>query len=384
MFTISNGIILKGHDLVPVRENIVVDDGKIIETAKDAREGKIIDVDGAVVCPSFVNGHIHIGDSIIRDEGYGLSLAEMVKPPNGVKHVALSNAEDGDIINAMRQSMIEMSDSGTTHFIDYREGGIRGVRLLRKASEGLPIKPVILGRDDSFYGDDPDLNKVKKAIQKLLKVADGIAPSGFGEITPEVANLISEECKRYGKISSIHVGESESNQIESLNSNNVTEIARGVTSSFDQLVHLTNPKANDLEMVAKSNQNVVACPRANATLNVGVAPLHKMLDLGIRPLLGSDNVMLNSPNMFRELDFTNKIIYVYYNRHIDPKELVKMVTTNVCGFEINSIVEKSMICENSPAEFFVLKSFSKNPYLNICNRGETKNILYTINKKFNV
>ncbi|MEE1133811.1 MAG: chlorohydrolase, partial [Methanobrevibacter sp.] len=44
MFTISNGIILKGQNLTPVRENIVVDDGKIIEISKDAKEGKIIDI----------------------------------------------------------------------------------------------------------------------------------------------------------------------------------------------------------------------------------------------------------------------------------------------------------------------------------------------------
>ena len=205
MFTIANGIILKGQDLLPVRENVVVDDGKIIEISKEAKEGKIIDVDGAVVCPSFINGHIHIGDSIIKDEGYGLSLSEMVKPPDGVKHVALSNAGDDELIEAMRQSMIDMINSGTTHFIDYREGGIEGVKLLRKASADLPIKPIILGRDDSFYGDDPDLSKVKVAIRKLLKIADGIAPSGFGEITPEVADLIVEECNRQGKISSIHV-----------------------------------------------------------------------------------------------------------------------------------------------------------------------------------
>ena len=384
MFTVSNGIILKGQDLVPVRENIVVDDGKIIETSKEAKEGKIIDVDGAIVCPSFINGHIHIGDSIIRDEGYGLTLSEMVRPPDGVKHVALSNASDDELIYAMRQSMQEMIDSGTTHFIDYREGGIEGVKLLNEASKGLPIKPIILGRDDSFYGDDPDLSKVKSAIRKLLKVADGIAPSGFGEITTEVADLIVGECKKQGKISSIHVGESESNQIESLNDSNLTEIAKGVESNFNQLVHLTNPKANDLEQVADSNQNVVVCPRANATLNVGVAPLNRMLELGIKPLLGTDNVMLNSPNMFRELEFCLKIMSVYYKSYINPIDLVKMATTNVCGFDVNDIVQKSVILEDNFAEFNVLKSFSKNPYLNICNRLETKNILYTINKKVNV
>ncbi len=384
MFTISNGIILKGQDLQPVRENIVVDDGKIIEIGKEAKEGKIIDVDGAVVCPSFINGHIHIGDSIIKDEGYGLSLSEMVKPPNGVKHVALSNASDDDLIDAMRQSMKEMAESGTTHFIDYREGGIEGVKLLKKASADLPIKPIVLGRDDSFYGDDPDLGKVRNAIRKLLKIADGIAPSGFGEITSDVARLIVDECNRQGKISSIHVAESESNQIESLNEFNMTEIAKGVDAGFSQLVHLTNPKSNDLEGVSKSMQNVVVCPRANATLNVGVAPLNRMVDMGIRPLLGTDNVMLNSPNMLRELEFSLKIMSVYHKSYIDPKELLKMATTNICGFNINDIVQKSMIKVGDFAEFIVFKSFSKNPYLNICNRQETKNILYTINKRFSI
>lgn len=384
MFTIANGIILKGQDLTLKKENIVVDEGKIIEIAKESKEGKIIDVDGAIVCPSFINGHMHIGDSIVKDEGYSLSLSEMVKPPNGVKHNALANASDGEIIGAMQETMWEMVESGTTHFIDYREGGIKGVKLLKKASKDIPIRPIILGRDDSFYGDDPDLKKVRIAIRKLLNIADGIAPSGFGEITDEVANLIVEECDKCGKISSIHVGESEANQLESLEEFNKTEIARGVDSEFNQLVHLTNPKNDDLDLVSKSNQNIVVCPRANATLNVGITRLNKMLDLGIKPLIGTDNVMINSPNMFRELEFTLKIMSVYYKDYINPKDLLKMATTNVCDSKINAIVKKSTIDVGNDAEFIVSNSFSKNPYLNIINRCESKNILYRINKKVNV
>ena len=384
MFTIANGIILKGQDLTLKKENIVVDDGKIIEISKESMEGKIIDVDGAVVCPSFINGHMHIGDSIIKDEGYSLSLSEMVKPPSGVKHVALANAEDDEIIEAMEETMWDMVKSGITHFIDYREGGIKGIKLLKKASTDIPIKPIILGRDESFYGYDPDLKKVKIAIRKLLKIADGIAPSGFGEITDEVADLIVRKCNKEGKISSIHVGESEANQKESLEKFNKTEIGRGIDSSFNQLVHLTNPKNDDLDLVSKSNQNIVVCPRANASLNVGIAHLNKMVDLGIKPLLGTDNVMINSPNMFRELEFTLKIMSVCYNDYINPKDLLKMATTNVCGSQINTIVKKSTIDVGSDAEFIVSNSFSKNPYLNMINRCESKNILYTINKKVNV
>lgn len=376
MFTFTNGIILRGLNLEPVKANVTVDDGIIIDISKDTKEGKVIDVDGSIIAPSFLNGHTHIGDSIIKDEGYGLSLGEMVKPPDGVKHRALASAEDEDIIASMKSSMLDMAESGVTHFIDYREGGIKGVKLLRQASKDIPIKPIILGRDDSFYGDDPDLAKVKSQIRKLLKIADGIAPSGFGEITDEVANLIVEECNNAGKISSIHVAESESTQIEFVEKSGKTEIGRGVDSNFNQLVHCTNPKNDDLELIKNSNANVVVCPRANATLNVGIAPLNEMLDLGIKPILGTDNLMLNSPDMFRELEFTIKIMSVNYNDYLNPCELLKMATTNACLFDF----DKSCIEIGQDSQFNVIKHFSKNPYLSIINRSQTKNILYTINK----
>lgn len=375
MFTIANGIILRGLNLDPIKANLVVDEGIITDISKDAKEGKIIDAEGSIIAPSFLNGHTHIGDSIIKDEGYGLSLSEMVKPPNGIKHRALSSAEDEDIIEAMKASMWDMLESGTTHFIDYREGGLKGIKLLKKASKDIPITPIILGRDDSFYGDDPDLSKVKIAIRKLLKKADGIAPSGFGEITDEVANLITSECEKAGKISSIHVAESESNQIDSLNEFRKTEIERGVNSKFNQLVHCTNPKSNDLDLIKKSDSNIVLCPRANATLNVGIPPLNEMLKMKIEPILGTDNLMINSPNMLRELEFTLKLMSITYKNYLNPCELLKMATTN----SIKHNFHKSFIEIGQNAEINVFKHFSKNPYLSIINRSETKNILYTIN-----
>ena len=53
-----------------------------------------------------------------------------------------------------------------------------------------------------------------------------------------------------------------------------------------------------------------------------------------------------------------------------------MATTNACLFNFN----KSYIEIGQVAEFNVFEHFSKNPFLNIINRIETKNILYTINR----
>ena len=42
MFTITNGIILKGHDLTLKKENIVVDEGKIVESEKNLQKAKLL------------------------------------------------------------------------------------------------------------------------------------------------------------------------------------------------------------------------------------------------------------------------------------------------------------------------------------------------------
>ena len=377
MKTIANGLILKGIDLSPVRENIVIDDeNNIIEISKDVEEGEIIDASDKIVCPRFINAHTHIGDSIIKDEGDGLSLDEVVKPPHGIKHKALESASDDELIEAMRASMWDMYNLGISHFIDYREGGLEGVKLLKEASKDIPITPIILARDSSFYGEDPNYHQVKIAIRKLLKHADGIGLSGFGEIDTTVAEIICEKCEEAGKISSIHVAENENNQYVSLEKTNKTEPQRAFDAGFNQIVHMTNPKNDDVNQLSKSNSSLTICPRSNGALSVGIIPLFDILKNGVRPLIGSDNIMINSPNIFREMEFTLKIMKGLSKNYIAPVEVLKMASTNVCiADSLSEKINKSYIGEGQDAEFMIINQKSDNPYLSLINRTEVNDIV---------
>jgi len=397
MITIANGTVLYGPDLIAKTINILIDNGKIIEISDNVMEGEIIDASDCIICPSFLNAHTHIGDSIVKDIGDGHSIDEIIKPPNGLKHIALNESSDNDLIDSMKKTMWDMLETGTTHFIDYREGGVEGVKLLKKAAKNIPVNPIILGRDDSFYEKDPDLSKVKITIKKLLKICDGIAPSGFGEINNEVASMISAECEKRGKISSIHAGEYVALQKDSLDNTGKTEIQRAIDAGFDQLIHITSPLNNDLELIAKTNKNIVLCPRSNGTFSVGIPPLVEILKKGIKPLIGTDNVMINSPNIFRELEYTLKIMRAFYKDYMSPKDILKMATTNQVidisnitdvntkndnkiKNDIRTNINKSIIQEENSAELFIAKKISKNPYLSLINRSETKNIICLMNK----
>ena len=376
MKTIANGLILKGIDLNPVKENIVIDDeNNIIEISKDVQEGEIIDASGKIVCPRFINAHTHIGDSIIKDEGDGLSLDEVVKPPNGIKHLALESASDDELIDAMRESMWDMYHLGISHFIDYREGGLEGVKLLKEASKDIPITPIILGRDSSFYGEDADYHQVKIAIRKLLKHADGIGLSGFGEIDTTVAEIICEKCEKEGKISSIHVAENESNQFSSIEKTNKTEPQRAFDAGFNQVVHMTNPKNDDIALLAESKSSLTVCPRSNGALSVGIIPLFDILKTGVRPLIGSDNIMINRPDLFREMEFTLKIMKGFSKNYVAPVEILKMATTNVCVADsLCEKINKSYIGEGQRCELMMINQKSNNPYLSLINRTDITDI----------
>ena len=377
MKTIANGLVLKGIDLKPVKENIILDDeNNILEISKDVMEGKVIDASKKIICPRFINAHTHIGDGIIKDEGDGLSLSEIVKPPTGIKHLALESAEDEDIIQSMKESMWDMYNSGTSHFIDYREGGLEGVMLLKEACADIPIKPIILARDSSFYGEDANYHRVKMVLRKLLKHADGIGLSGFGEISTTVAEIICEKCEKAGKISSIHVAESESNQFESLEKTEKTEPERAIEAGFNQIVHMTNPKNDDIKELASSNSSLCISPRSNGALNVGMIPLREVLDSGVKPLIGSDNIMINSPNMFREMEFCLKSMKGISRSYIAPSDILKMATTNVCVADsLKDKINKQYIDVGQKAEFMILNQLSNNPYLSLINRTERTDII---------
>jgi hypothetical protein len=44
-----------------------------------------------------------------------------------------------------------MLKNGIVAFADFREGGLDGVKLLRRAVSGLKIKPLVLGRIEKYF-----------------------------------------------------------------------------------------------------------------------------------------------------------------------------------------------------------------------------------------
>ncbi|MFB6308499.1 MAG: amidohydrolase family protein [Haloarculaceae archaeon] len=311
---ILEGTILRGRAFEPVEGQVVVEDGRIAEI--DERAVRSNDV----ILPAFVNAHTHIGDSIAKEAGGGLSLEELVAPPDGLKHRLLRAADREEMVEAMRRSISYMEAGGTGAFIEFREGGVEGVRAIADALAGSEIEGVILGRE----------------------TVDAMAESdGFGASGANDAEFSRERTAtaRAGKLFGIHAGEVDS-----------TDINPALDLEPDFLVHMVHAEQLHLERVEDSATPVVVCPRSNIVTDVGRPPVAELLDR-TTVALGTDNVMLNSPSMFREMEFTAKLF------DVTAREVLGMATT--AGAEIAGL-NCGVIEEGRDARLLVLDGDSDN------------------------
>ncbi len=372
MMTIKNGLVLIGPNLQPTKTNVIInDEGTITKLSPNYEEGEIIDATNCIVTPAFINAHIHIGDSIIKDVGDGLSIQELVEPPNGLKHQRLKNANRQDLIDAMHETAKEMLYSGTSTFIDFREGGLEGIKMLKEAVFDLPINACILGRSEKYYEKDINPTEIQEITRELLQHCDGIGLSGVKDINPDTMKIIADVCQDEDKLAVIHVAEYYDLQRESLQSTKKTEIQRVLEAGFTIIVHATNPMETDVELLRDVNPYIIACPRSNGMLSVGVPPLELYRQQGIDIALGTDNVMFNKPDMFHEMEYTLKSIRGVYDNKIKARDILKMATIN--GFKI--LGKDISITEGNVSDILVIRQKSEDPYLSIVNRSSDTDIV---------
>jgi len=298
----TNANVLAGEELEwTPNATIVVENGRIAAIERDTRRDGI-DLRGGIVIPAFVDAHTHIGDTAAKELGVGLPVEEAVKPPHGLKHRFLRQLSEEELHASIRQGLKEMLLSGVAAFGDFREGGLAGVRALRKAADGLPIRPVILGRPmaDSREGE----HLTAKELEMLVDEADGFGISSINAFDADVFHRMRQAAR--DKILAIHISESPREAAFSVERYGRTEVLRALEFAPDLMVHLTHATAKDLDELQRRGQAVAVCPRTNLLLGDGIPPLHEFFRRNMPISIGSDNMMFSSPDLFREMDAASR------------------------------------------------------------------------------
>ena len=330
---ITNASLLLGRELEYVEQGYIeIENGKIRSTAAGSYKGsgKKLDAKGFMVIPGFINAHTHIADSIGKDIAAGQRLDARVHPVFGAKKKILQKSLPEHLKSFIRNSAILMMKKGIVAFADFREDGLEGIRLLKDAIDGLPIKCVTLGRIN-YYSSPMDVaglpSEKGEQAKQVVELADGLGISGANENTD--AALAQYRQLAGKKLIAIHAAESKETVRFSKKHTGRSEVDRIMEHlKPDFVVHMTNATENEMSLAAKSGTGIVICPRANGVLGAGIPKVAQMLRQGCLVAIGTDNVMLNSPDILRELDYTWKASRATEGEMLKAQELLKMATIN--------------------------------------------------------
>jgi cytosine/adenosine deaminase-related metal-dependent hydrolase len=296
---ILRGLILAGDELEPISGYVAVESGIITEVSEGDPGNP-----PNLIMPSLINSHVHTGDYTFRDMGMELEINELVRSPDGLKHRLLSQASPERIANGISAASDEMVENGTTTFLDFREQGVDGISTFRRArikTRGLAFGRPTGGRDG-----------IGEEVAEIARLADGIGLERVGAYDDEELSSIRAASI---KDIAIHV-------FEARNRPGVMSRVLDILSA-DILVHLTHASEEDLGSAADHRCRAVVCPRANLHLGVGIPPIDSIIDeVGIVGI-GSDNCMINSPNLFRDMEVAHAI-----TKRKRPRDVLKMATVN--------------------------------------------------------
>ena len=374
---LKNLSVLYGQDLKYVSADISVLGDKFGKPGQKAANA--IDCEGLLLVPGFINMHTHIGDSIAKDATLAGTVDSKIHPILGAKQRILRQTKPDHLVSFMKNSCFSMIRKGITTFVDFREGGPYGVRLLREALQGIPIRGILLGRVES-YSDPFAIKKnlplsddAKKKLSEVVKISDGIGISGANENSDSALKHYSKT----KKLRAIHSSETEQSITVSKKMTKQSETSRALFLKPHFLVHMTYASDSDLAKAAKKTRGIVICPRANSSLAEGIPNFEKMAKAGCAIGIGTDNVMINSPDMFREMDYLWKSHMGLHQTRIDPKTILKMATVNggiLLGRKIGSI-QPGFLADGI---FFDKHSLDlepmHNPYASIVHRADSSAI----------
>ena len=236
------------------------------------------------ILTGIINAHTHLGDAFIRHRGLTLppDVKALVAPPDGLKHRLLHTTPSVEITVGMKRTLTTMLSYGTMAFCDFREGGLPGINQLLAATEESPVKPLILSRPQTLTYDNHE-------VTTLLRHSHGIGISSITDWPGHDLDDLAAHTHKSGKLFALHASETTRENID-----------RVLSLEPDFLVHCTTATPADLKKIADAHIPVVLCPRSYQFFGIH-ADYQAFKDSGIHLMLGSDNAMLQPPNVLDDV-----------------------------------------------------------------------------------
>ncbi len=408
MATLFAGRYLVPISTPPIEDGaILVDGGQMVgvgprnEMAAVSPGAAVVDFGDAILVPPLVNAHTHLE---LTDFWRWAEEQGQAPPDEGfvpwVLHVI--RVKRNVDLKSFEPSLIRGIDASLAAGTG-AVGDVLSYFPARLAYRNMPLKGRLyletLGRDPAMG------RKILSSIGDILKeqrsglLSLGIAPHSPYSVSGEYLEEIYDLARRRKVSTTLHLGES-AEEVDFLMkstgpladelfpfvgwNNMVPPPARRTPVAYARdrqalvpsslLAHGVQVNERDVDLLSQSGAAVALCPRSNARLGAGKAPVAHYLKAGVPMALGTDSLASNdSLSIWDELAFARQ----WFGGDLAPSDLLAMATVN--GARALSLEgEMGTLAKGMGCNFQVLRPDTLPPFAELeeflCAPGRTAEV----------
>lgn len=293
------------------RGDLLIRDGRIEAVGgvdpRMADGAEPVDLDGAVVTPGFVQCHIHLCQTLLRNDADDMALIDWLKRRVWPYEAALGEQE---LYVAARLGLAELIRGGTTALLDM--GTVHHTDAIAEAVRESGIRAHI-GKCMMDAGDDvpqPLSEKTADSFQESLRLCDtwngeaggriryAFAPRFAVSCTETLLRDVAEAASDRGVPIHTHSSETEfENEFtrRQYGTSNVEFLDRvGITGPDSVFAHGVHLEKGDRGRLADTNTAICHCPSSNLKLASGIADIPALDDAGVPLCVGADGAPCNN------------------------------------------------------------------------------------------
>ena len=290
---VGTQIIEKGF--IVIEDNIIADMGS--GEAETAGYDLVIDGENRVVLPGFINTHTHAAMTLLRSYADDLPLMEWLETKIWPLEDKLT-AED--IYWGTMLAIVEMIKSGTTTFADMYFYMDEVAKAVESSGMRACLSRGMVGvgpQSEQAITDSRDL------VGKWHNQGDGritimLGPHAPYTCPPEYLQRVAALASELKVGIHIHVAETSGEVADTVREYGKTPVKllqdAGLFENHVLAAHCVHLSDDDITILAESGAGIAHNPESNMKLASGIAPVPKLLAVGIPVALGTDGASSNN------------------------------------------------------------------------------------------
>ncbi|MBD5465682.1 MAG: amidohydrolase [Lachnospiraceae bacterium] len=314
---------------------------------------RVIDAKGNVLMPGFKNAHTHSAMTFLRTYAEDLPLKEWLYEKVFPMEAKL---KPEDMYPLSILAIMEYLTSGITANFDM----YMAPEFVAKAAKDTGFRTVLCGSANDFGGTKESLRKEYETLNKYHELVS--YQLGFHaeyttskELMLDIADL-AKELKTPVYLHNSETKEEVAGCVE--------RYGKTPTAFLDSIgmfeyggggFHCVHMTEEDLNICKEKGLYVVSNPGSNCKLASGIAPVSKMLEMGIPVALGTDGPASNNClDMFKEMFLVSGLQKIACEdaTAVDSMEVLKMATVN--GAKAMGLIDCDVLDEGKLADLIMI------------------------------